>query len=166
MVFIISVVAQVVKSLQVATGQASFPVKFWENYSPTDTHTFQDFLEQYAKYYVTLKAAQKKAMSLVFWDAIEKIGTPIIEDNLEKKGAFDVYFLYPKEHVVDDQDLYLQGDFHGYDTTDARSRVSEWSDTGVMLHRDTMPRDAILTYRYIQLAPSLRGKTPTEHHGS
>ncbi|MDX2346985.1 MAG: serine hydrolase [Legionella sp.] len=160
---------KLIRALQNATGKASFPMKFWESYLENTPHTFQDALNQYAEYYAALNPAQQKAMSLIFWEQIEAIGTPVIEDiedinNIENNCA--VYFLFPKSKMHAGSDLYLQGDFHGYDTTDDRSRIGEFENTGIMLHQDTMPRDAVLTYRYIQLDKSLRNKTPTEHHGS
>ena len=162
-----------IKGLQKATGNTLWPIKFWGNYPENDVHTFQDALAKYAEYYSALNPAQKEAMSHVFWEQIEAIGTPIIEDSLELDGECEVYFLFPKDNLSQSKeepeykkDLYLQGDFHGYDTTNGRQRVEELSDTGIMLHQDTMPRDAMITYRYIQLEPSLKGKTPTEHHGS
>ena len=162
-----------IKGLQKATGNKLWPVKFWESYPEKDTYTFQDALDKYAEYYSALNPAQKKAMSVIFWAQIEAIGTPVIEDSLKLDGECEVYFLFPKDNLSQSteepeykKDLYLQGDFHGYDTTDGRQRVEELSETGIMLHQDTMPRDAMITYRYIQLEPSLKGKTPTEHHGS
>ena len=155
-----------VRRLQEATGKASFPVKFWEAYPESHTHTFQDVLSKYAEYDAVLKPAQKKAISLVFWNIVEEIGTPIIEDSLTVEGKCDVYFLFPKNKVSEGKDLYLQGDVHGYDTTDGRQQVNEFSQTGIMLHQDAIARDAIITYRYIQLEHALYGKTPTEHHGS
>lgn len=138
------------------------------------THTFQDALDLYATYYSSLETpAQKEAMSVIFNDQIKKLGTPIIEDS--SADECDVYFLFPKERLLDSEenpgtkkDLYLQGDFHGYDTTEDKhkNRVTELNDTGMMLHKAIVPKDAIVTYRYIQLEPSLRNRTPTQHHGS
>ena len=104
---------QYVKALQAVTGKASFHITFWIDYDSSEPHTFQNFLDQYKAYYASLNKAQKKPMSLIFWQEIEKIGTPIIEDNSEEKDACDVYFLYTKNKMRDGNDLYLQGDFHG-----------------------------------------------------
>lgn len=78
--------------------------------------------------------------------------TDAIFDTL-KKGHTQV-----KE--ITKKDLYLQGDFHGYGATDGRQRLSELSDTGIMWHKDTMPGDAIIVYKYIQVEPNHRGLSP------
>jgi enterochelin esterase-like enzyme len=154
-----------VKGLQASIGKESFPT-FWGNYPEKDSHTFKEALDKYAEYYRDLSSTQKDAISKVFWEQIKAIGTPIIEDSLDA-GECEVYFLFPKNDLLvsaekpgTKRDLYLQGDFHGYDTTDGRQKLEELDDTRIMHHIDTMPRDAIVNYRYIQLEPSLRGRNP------
>ena len=155
-----------IKKLQDTTGKEPLFEKFWEDSSShIGVPTFQDVMNKYAEYYSRLSRSQKLEMSKVFWEQVKAIGgTPIIEDHFE--SDCEVYFLMPKDQVVSGKDLYLQGDFHGYDSTDGRQKVTEFSDTGIMLHSKPMPKDSIVTYRYIQLATNLRGKTPTQHHGS
>ena len=58
------------------------------------------------------------------------------------------------------KNLYLQGDFHGYGSTDDRQELLEHYDTGVMLLRNTMPRDSLVVYSYIEVEPTHRGKKP------
>lgn len=58
------------------------------------------------------------------------------------------------------KDLYLQGDFHGYGSTDGRQRLLEFPDTGIMWHKDSMPKEALVVYQYIQVEPSHQGKKP------
>lgn len=58
------------------------------------------------------------------------------------------------------KDLYLQGDFHGYGSTDGRKRLLELSDTGIMWHKDRMSKDALVAYSFIQVEPNHRGKKP------
>ena len=119
------------KKLQDATNQ-----KLWD--SPSKEPTFEDILKQYAAYYQGLKSdKQKEELSIFFWDQIKDIGTPIIEQR--KDGKCDVYFLFPKDDLSESQekkgtkkDLYLQGDFHGYGSTDGRQILSELRDTGIM----------------------------------
>lgn len=154
-----------IKNLQDATNQ-----QFWKN--PPEKVTFQAVLDQYALYYESLSTAEEQEkLSTIFWDQVKAIGTPIIEEGSE--GNCEVYFLFPRNKLSDSdekpgekKDLYLQGDFHGYDTTTGRQLLSHFKNTGIMLRSDTIPKDAIITYRYVQLEPSLRGRTPTEHHGS
>lgn len=163
-----------IKKLQDATGNEALPKKFWEDYvSHAGIPTFQDVLDKYAEYYNSLSPAQKKDISKIFWEQVKTKGTPIIENHLDSNLECAIYFLMPKDRILDSKEksgtkkyLYLQGDLHGYDSTDGRQIVEELHDTGIMLHRNIMPKGAIVTYRYIQLEPSLRGKTPTQHHGS
>ncbi|MGQ3892356.1 alpha/beta hydrolase-fold protein [Legionella sp. CNM-4043-24] len=58
------------------------------------------------------------------------------------------------------KNLYLQGDFHGYGSTDGRQELSEHLDTGIMCLRNTMPRDSLVVYSYIEVEPRHRGKKP------
>ena len=154
-----------IKKLQAATHQ-----QFWE--APPEEPTFQDVLDQFAIYYQRLSRDEFRVeLSNFFWDKIKAIGTPIIEEKSAEQC--EVYFLFPRDRLSDSdekldtkKELYLQGDFHGYDTTDGRQQLAHFKNTGIMLRNDTIPRAAILTYRYVQLEPSLRGKTPMEHHGS
>ena len=145
-----------IKKLQDATGKEPLPQKFEGDSS---CRSFGDFLKIYAGYYGALSTPQqKKAISELFWEQVKAIGTPIIEDSLDSELECEVYFLLLKENLAGSteapgtkKDLYLQGDFHGYDSTDGRQKVTELADTGIMLHRNTMTKDAVLTYRYIQL---------------
>lgn len=245
--YIANPTGSLIRGLQKTTGKEPFPIKFWEDYSEKDAHTFQNALDKYAEYYKSLSPAQKETMSKIFWKQVKAIGTPIIEDRLKSKEC-DVYFLFPKDklvasaegslismscdpvsinreqlaaltenkpcyllfnskvYFVDDnriptelklkdispvlsifpeakdkkepatkeqletitsltghtckKDLYLQGDFHGYGSVDGRQWLLELEDTGIMMHRDPIPKNAILTYKYIQVEPSHRGKTP------
>lgn len=149
-----------IEGLQKATGNTLWPIKFWGNYPENDVHTFQDALAKYAEYYSALNPAQKKAMSIIFWAQIEAMGTPIIEDSLGSDGECAVYFLFPKDKLVEGKELYLQGDFHGYGSTDGTQVLTELSDTGIMLRADNMPVDAIVVYSYIQVEPRYGGKKP------
>ncbi|OGT47831.1 MAG: hypothetical protein A3E83_03135 [Gammaproteobacteria bacterium RIFCSPHIGHO2_12_FULL_41_20] len=158
-----------IKKLQDATGNESLPVQFWGDYSSHDgIPTFQDVLDKYAEYCRDLSAPQKEAMSKIFWEQIKSIGTPIIEDNLTSDNTCNVYFLFPKDNISESEekkdgtkkDLYLQGDFHGYGSTEGRQRLLELPDTGIMWHKDSMPRESIIVYKYIQVEPSHRGKKP------
>lgn len=79
----------------------------------------------------------------------------------------NVYFLFPKENLTESteapgtkKDLYLQGDFHGYGSTDGRQRLLELPDTGIMWHKDSIPNEALVVYQYIQVEPTHRGKKP------
>lgn len=147
------------KKIQDVTNQ-----KFWV--SPPKEPTFEDVLKQYAVYYHGLKSNKEKVeLSTFFWNQIKEIGTPIIEQR--KDGKCDVYFLFHEDNLSmskqvlgTKKDLYLQGDFHGYGATDGRQRLSELSDTGIMWRKDSMPRDAIVVYQYIQVERSHRGTKP------
>lgn len=154
-----------IKKLQDATDQ-----QFWK--TPPEKATFQEVLDQYAIYYHSLRSPEsQKKLSDIFWNQVKAIGTPIIEEGID--GKCEVYFLFRRDTLSDSdekpeekKDLYLQGDFHGYDTTTGRQLLSHFKNTGIMLRSDTIPRDAVITYRYVELEPSLKGKTPIEHHGS
>lgn len=153
-----------IKKLQDVTDQ-----QFWKE--PSDKATFQDVLDQYATHYQSLSDPSRVVFSNLFWEQVKAIGTPIIEERSD--GKCQVYFLFPRNQVADSdekpgdkKDLYLQGDFHGYDTTDGRQLLTDFKNTGIMLRSDTIFTDAMITYRYIQLEPSLKGRIPIEHHGS
>lgn len=170
-----SLAEEFIQKLQDATGNETLPKKFLEDYgSHISTPTFQDVLNKYAEYCKTLSFEQKEVISKVFWEQVKIIGTPIIEDDFQNDNQCHVYFLFPKKNILDSKekkdgtkkDLYLQGDFHGYDTTDGRQLVKNLNGTDIMLLSNEITKDAIITYRYIQLEPSLAGKTPVQHHGS
>src|SRR5690349_7277526 len=133
-----------IKSLQETTSKKPFPDKFWKNYPEKTAHTFQDALEKYAEYYKALNPEQQMQISATFWDIIKTLGTPIIEDNLTAGNTCAAYFLFPKDKIADSLEeqknkkhLYLQGDFHGYDATDGRQKLSELTDTGIMWRKDS-----------------------------
>lgn len=156
-----------IKRFQEETGKDPFPEKFWAAYPEKTTHTFQDALDKYAQYYQTLGAEQQKRMSKLFWGIIKTLGTPIIEDNLSADNTCSVYFLFPKDKIADSLEksenkrhLYLQGDFHGYSAIDGRQELSELADTRIMWHKDSMPKNAIVVYSYIQVEPSQAGIKP------
>ncbi len=91
-------------------------------------------------------------MDKIFWEQVKAIGgTPIIEDSLDTGLECDVYFLFPKESLAEStetpgtkKDLYLQGDFHGYCSTDDRQRLLEFPDTGIMWRKDSIPKEALV----------------------
>lgn len=158
-----------IKKLQDATGKEPLPQKFWADYSSDGpTPTFQAVLNKYAEYYNELSPPQKDEMDKLFWEQVKALGgTPIIEDSLSSLGECEVYFLLPKKELAESKevagtknDLYLQGDFHGYGSTDGRQRLEELPDTGIMWHQDTMPRDSLVVYSYIEVEPSHRGIKP------
>jgi len=97
-----------IQKLQEATGNEAWPLRFWESYPEKDTHTFQDVLDKYAKYYAVLNPEQKNVISAIFWKQVETMGTPIIEAIADSSDdACAVYFLYPKNKLVDGKHLYL-----------------------------------------------------------
>ncbi|MDF1758749.1 MAG: alpha/beta hydrolase-fold protein [Legionellaceae bacterium] len=159
-----------IQELQDLTAKPPFSDKFWEDFSSSDgTPTFQNFLDKYAQYNTkSLSLEQKAAISNVFWELVQDCGTPIIEEGLE--GSAKVYFLFPREDLLDRQEpadesgskkhLYLQGDFHGYGSTDGRQLLSEIEGTGIMCRADIIPIDAIVVYKFIQVEPSFCGKKP------
>ncbi len=134
---------------------------------------FQEALQTYATYYQNLPPKQQEQLSEVFWAQIRKLGTPIIESKPDKPDQCGVYFLLPKSKLSQSKtgkgtkkDLYLQGDFHGYDFTQDRQRVNEFANTGIMLKQNSMPKDAIITYRYVQIEPAFKNLSATQIHGS
>lgn len=166
-----------VRGLQKATGKEPLPIKFWDNYSEKNTYTFQNVLDKYAEYYKNLSLPQQQeAMSQLFWEQIKAIGTPIIEERLDSNQECNVYFLFPKDKLLVStdsnpqetvkNDLYLQGDFHGYgsidgkdgqEAQDCRQQLLEFEDTGIMMRKDSIVKNAILTYQYIQVEPNYQG---------
>ncbi len=158
-----------IKKLQDTTGREPLSPKFWEDTSHLiGKPTFQDVLYKYAEYCRSLSPPQKEEMDKIFWEQVKAIGgTPIIEDSLDSEVECDVYFLFQKENLAEStetpgtkKDLYLQGDFHGYGSTDGRQRLLELPDTGIMWHKDSMPKEALVVYQYIQVEPTHRGKKP------
>ena len=158
-----------IKKLQDVTGKEPFPQKFWEESSkPTTIATFQDVLDEYAKYYNRLEPSQQETMDKIFWEQIKALGgTPIIEDRLDSELECEVYFLLPKDILAASEekpdakkDLYLQGDFHGYGSIDSRQILSELPETGIMWRKDTIPKESVVVYSYIEVEPSHRGIKP------
>ena len=49
---------------------------FWQN--PPIHLTFQQALDRYATYSASLEPNEREALSVVFWDQIKKIGTPVL----------------------------------------------------------------------------------------
>lgn len=161
----VAIAEKFIKKLQDATGNKALPKKFWgELSSQSGTPTFKDVLDKYAKYYQALDTKeQRDQMSTIFWDTINALGgTPIIEANSDK--TCNVYFLFPKNNIAKSEakdakegaqkNLYLQGDFHGYNSIrDEQQRLLELSDTGIMWRQDTMPKDSVVVYQYVQAEP-------------
>ena len=142
------------------------------SFSVAEVNSFHQALAYYAEYCKTLDDENKRLLSNIFWKQIHLIGTPIIELNPEVQSECKVYFLFRKDDVDESKekpknkkDLYLQGDFHGYDDTSGRQRLCEYQNTGIMFLENSIQRDALVTYRFIQLEPSHRGKSQAEHHG-
>lgn len=132
-----------------------------------DGLTFENILKEYEKYFGELtNLDDKKKLSTIFWEQVKFFGTPIIEDDLQddSKSQCNVYFLFPKDKLSASlekpetkKDLYLQGDFHGYGSTkEDKQRLLELAETGIMWHKDSMPKDALVAYGYIQVEPSYR----------
>lgn len=145
----------------------------WPPYPDIDGGNFHQALQSYVEYYKTLSSEQQSILRDIFWAQINKLGTPVIEFNPKNPSECNVYFLLPKDRLAESKevqgtkkDLYLQGDFHGYNFTQDRQRVSELDDTSIMLKQNSLPRDAIITYRYIQLEPIYRDLSATQIHGS
>jgi CubicO group peptidase (beta-lactamase class C family) len=131
-----------IKKLQDATNQ-----QFWKN--PPEKATFKAVLDQYAIYYAGLSSAQLRLeLSNFFWAQVKKIGTPIIEERSD--GKCEVYFLFPKNELINSNDLYLQGEFHGYGGKSERNKLDELSNTGIMYRSDSIPINGIIVYQYQQ----------------
>src|SRR3990167_3690312 len=120
---------------------------FWSN--PPNNPTFKEVLEQYAKYSASLEANELKSLYNAFWDQIKKIGTPIIEESFNDEA--NVYFLFRKDKRENNNDLYLQGEFHGYGGVSGRYKLDELTNTGIMYRIDSIPINAMITYQYQQL---------------
>src|SRR6185312_15452910 len=94
-----------IKKLQDATGNETLPKKFWEDYdSDAGASTFQDVLNEYAKYYKNLSLTQQEYVSKIFWQQIQTFGTPIIEARLGSDTECDVYFLMPKNKLAESEE--------------------------------------------------------------
>ncbi|MDF1683122.1 MAG: serine hydrolase [Legionellaceae bacterium] len=154
-------IQNLIQKLQEVTGNKALPIRFWEGYTKNNTYRFKDVLDKYSAYCSVLNSEQKNIISAIFWKQVEMMGTPIIE---AIPGSSDdecaVYFLYPKDELVDGKHVYLQGDYHGYGATDGRQVLTELSDTGIMWRVDNMPKDAIIVYSYIHVEPIYDGIKP------
>lgn len=148
--------------------------QFWE--TPPEEPTFQDVLNQYATYYQKLNKEERKEeqaeISAVFWEQIKSIGTPIIEERAD--GQSEVYFLYRRDNLANigdvendvKKELYLQGDFHGYGSTLKSSQeLTRLPGTDIMSRSNTMSKDALITYYYVQLDPKHGNKKATDFYG-
>ncbi len=101
-----TIALDLVKKLQEVTGREPLPSKFWENFSnDVGIPTFQDVLDNYAKYYRNLLPSQKEEMSKIFWEQIKAVGTPIIEDHFGSESECDVYFLMPKDRLAESEEV-------------------------------------------------------------
>src|SRR3990167_3717329 len=167
-----TIAQEFINKLQEATGKEPLPKKFWEDYSDHErSPTFQDVLSQYAEYCKTLSQSQKDWFSKVFWDQVKAYGTPIIE--AREDGQSEVYFLFPRAKLSESVDnpgakkeLYLQGDFHGYGSTlKDTQELTQLPRTDIMWRSNTMPRDALVTYYYVQLEPKYGNKKATDFYG-
>lgn len=132
-----------------------------------DGLTFDNILNAYEVYVSELSKSDKEKLSTVFWEQIKIFGTPIIEDNLQDDSKCNVYFLFPKDKLSASLEepntkkaLYLQGDFHGYGSTDGRQELLELPGTGIMWRKDSMPKEALVVYKYIEVEPGRRGIKP------
>ncbi len=157
-----SVTEVFVKGLQEATGKDPFPEKFWGDYPEKSTHTFQDALDKYAKYYHTLNPEQQKQMSALFWNQIKEIGTPIIEDFSDEEVK--VHFLFPRDNYDHEtKKLYISGDFHGFTSTDnKRQEMHHKLNTDIMHRGDVMPRDSVVTYTFLAVPEEYQNKSRQE----
>ena len=170
---IMSAIQDFIQALQAVTANPPFTKIFWETQSThSDTPTFQNLLDEYARYSNDLTNLDaKKALSAIFWEQVQSAGTPIIEERPDGDAA--VYFLFPRDRLLDadsesgKRDLYLQGDFHGYGSTMLESQgLERLGSTDIMYRQDTMPRDALVTYYYVQLSPEYSNKLPLELYGN
>lgn len=170
-----TVTRKFIERLQEATSNEPFTRKFWEDFNPnTGTPTFKDFLDKYDEYYTGLSSSEQKEhkgkISEIFWEQVKSVGTPIIEDRSD--GQCDVYFLYPKAKLSKSEaadakegatkNLYLQGDFHGYNAISEQQRLLERGDPSILWHRDIMPKDSVVVYQYVQAEPGTNVKPQPE----
>lgn len=157
--------------LQQAIIKADLP-ELWAEYSDDSSFSFEEALEKYKGYYGSLEPKDKQELlQSLFWEQVEAVGTPIIEDAPDNKSK--VYFLFPRgklkestENHGNKRELYLQGDFHGYGSTLKKAQLLEQlPGTDIMFRSDSMPRGSLVTYCYVQLEPSYGDKSATHFYG-
>lgn len=116
------------------------------------TH-FEEVLQSYAVYSKNdkLTPAQKLILPVIFWTQIEKMGTPIIERFNEDK--VNVHFLFPTSgYKSAEKKLYVAGDFHGFGSTrKTKQEMNALGSTGIMHRADTIPKDSVITYNFVQV---------------
>lgn len=160
-----------IKGLQLAISQAGLPA-FWPEYSHDNQITFEEVLNQYKEYYGSLALTENQILlQNVFWNQVKELGTPILEEVSDSSSK--VHFLFPRDKLKDStenpggkRDLYIQGDFHGYGSTlkDAQS-LEQIPGTDIMFRSDSMPKDSLVTYYYVQLEPSHGDKSAIHFYG-
>ncbi|MCS5711498.1 alpha/beta hydrolase-fold protein [Candidatus Berkiella aquae] len=160
-----------IRGLQLAIRKAELQ-EFWTDYSDDSRVSFEEVLIKYKDYYNGLDSEEKQLLlQSLFWEQVKTVGTPIIEDIPDNKSK--VYFLYSKDKVKNSseepgkkRDLYLQGDFHGYGSTlkDEQS-LGQLAGTDILFRSDTMDKEALVTYYFVQLEPSLGDKPATHFYG-
>src|SRR5579872_3968943 len=81
----------------------------------SDELSFKAILNAYEIYFGELiKSGDKNKLSQHFWEIIDSLKLPLIE--IKDDGSAQVYFLYRKKENYGN-DLYVQGDYHGYGST-------------------------------------------------
>ena len=126
--------------------------KFWVD--PPDNPTFKNVLDQLAKQEPNVR----DALNAIFWVQIKEIGTPIIEDFSAEEVK--VHFLFPRNKFdYQTKKLYISGDFHGITSTNnARQEMDHLKDTDIMYRSDVMPKDSVVTYKFLQVPPEYENK--------
>ena len=134
---------------------------FWNEYfDSAERESFSSVLDTYSRYYNQLEhKEQKDQLSQVFWSHIKTKALPIIEMSSDDKSA-QVFFLFRKNIDENKKDLYVQGDYHGYGSTLESQRLKRKDNTDVMYCESTIPKDALVTYQYVEISSEYRDKMP------
>ena len=122
--------------------------------------SFSSVLNTYSRYYNELDDKEQRVqLSQVFWSYIKTRTLPIIEMSTDGQSA-QVFFLFRKDLDKNEKDLYIQGDYHGYGSTLESQRLKRKGNTDVMYCESTMPKDALITYQYVEISSDYRDKMP------
>lgn len=136
---------------QAASDAEPLLLSFLNDYlSKPDILTVENILHEYKNYFSKLSSEDKLKLSTIFWFAIKTFGTPIIEIDRYNKDECRVYFIFPKDHLENQNALFLQGAFHGYGGMNERNKLDELTNTGIFYRVDSIPLNAILNYQYQQ----------------
>lgn len=152
---VVSITKEFVEKLQhVSEKEPLFAVLLKKCLQAKDDLTIQTILNEYSESFRELSDPEdRNKLSVYFWEIIESLKLPFIEVNHD--GSFQAYFLY-KNQQTNNNDLYIQGDYHGYGSTFPTQKLNRIGDTDVMCCVTPINNglhNALITYHFVEVPP-------------